>query len=231
MSIKLTTSRQAARDNGIKALVYGGAGAGKTCLCATAPNPVIISAEAGLLSLRSHDLPVIEVHSIADLQEAYRFVSNAEEAKAFQWVCLDSLSEIAEVVLADEKARTKDPRKAYGELSDQMMALVRAFRDLPGRNVYMSAKMERAKDEVTGAMLYTPSMPGQRVGQALPYLFDEVFVLRVERDAEGKPSRWLQTQTDLQYIAKDRSGALAMFELPDLTSVATKIHQPTDERK
>lgn len=231
MSIKLTTSKQAAIDNGIKALVYGGAGAGKTCLCATAPAPVIISAEAGLLSLRGHDLPVIEVHSIADLQEAYRFISGADEAKSFQWVCLDSLSEIAEVVLADEKARTKDPRKAYGELSDQMMALVRAFRDLPGRNVYMSAKMERTKDEVTGAMLYAPSMPGQRVGQALPYLFDEVFVLRVERDPEGKPSRWLQTQSDLQYIAKDRSGALAMFESPDLTSIATKIHQPTDERK
>lgn len=228
MAIKLTTSAQAARDNGIKALVYGMAGAGKTRLCATAPNAVIISAEGGMLSLRGHDLPVIEIHTIADLQEAYRFLIDADAAKHFEWVCLDSLSEIAEVVLADEKARTKDPRKAYSELSDQMMALVKAFRDLPGRNVYMSAKMDRQKDEATGTMLYTPSMPGQRVGQALPYLFDEVFVLRVERDNEGKPSRWLQTQQDMQYIAKDRSGALAMYEVPDLTAIATKIHSPTE---
>jgi hypothetical protein len=222
MSVKLTTARQAAIDNGIKVLVYGNAGAGKTRLCATAPNPVIISAESGLLSLRDTDIPVIEVRSMADLHDAYAVVSEGD-GKDFEWVCLDSLSEIAEVVLTAEKALTKDPRKAYGELSDQMTQLVKAFRDLPGRNVYMSAKLERQKDEATGAVLYAPSMPGQKLGQALPYLFDEVFALRVEKDAEGKPSRWLQTASDLQYLAKDRSGALDLFESPDIAALAAKI--------
>lgn len=37
---------------GIKLAVYGGAGIGKTRLSATAPNPLIISAESGLLSLK-----------------------------------------------------------------------------------------------------------------------------------------------------------------------------------
>jgi hypothetical protein len=172
---------------------------------------------------------VIEISSIADLHEAYAFITKSDEAAGFQWICLDSLSEIAEVVLAAEKAQTKDPRKAYGELTDQMTQLVRAFRDLPGRNVYMSAKLQREKDELTGAMLYSPSMPGQKFGQALPYLFDEVFALRVEKDTEGNLSRWLQTASDLQYSAKDRSGALDMFEEPDLGAIATKIHTPTKE--
>ena len=228
MSVKLTTARQAAVDNGIKVLVYGGAGSGKTVLASTAPNPVIISAESGLLSLRHTDIAVIEISSIADLQEAYRFVSDSADAKDFEWVCLDSLSEIAEVVLATEKAATKDPRKAYGELTDQMTQLVRAFRDLPKRNVYMSAKLQRDKDELTGSMLYSPAMPGQKVGQALPYLFDEVFALRVEKDAEGNLTRWLQTASDLQYSAKDRSGALDMYEVPDLAAITTKIHQPKE---
>lgn len=35
MAIKLTTTAQAARDNGLKVLVHGPAGAGKTTLCAT----------------------------------------------------------------------------------------------------------------------------------------------------------------------------------------------------
>lgn len=227
MSIKLTTARQAAVDNGIKVMVYGAAGSGKTRLCASVPNAVIISAEAGLLSLRDTDLPVIEVQTMEDLRDAYRFVNESDEAKGFEWVCLDSLSEIAEVVLAAEKLATKDPRKAYGELSDQMMTLVRGFRDLPGRNVYMSAKMQRDKDEVTGAMLYQVCMPGQKLGQALPYLFDELFALRVEKDAEGNLTRWLQTSNDLQYACKDRSGALDTFETPDLAAIAAKIHQPT----
>ena len=51
MALKFTTTNQAAQLHGVKALVYGPSGAGKTTLCATAPAPIIISAEAGLLSL------------------------------------------------------------------------------------------------------------------------------------------------------------------------------------
>lgn len=228
MSIRLTTTREAAQINGLKVCVYGASGAGKTRLCVTTGEPtVIISAEAGLLSLRDTDIPVIEVATIGDVHDAYRFIAESDDAKDFRWVCLDSVSEIAEVVLSAEKKATKDPRQAYGALQEQMTDLLRAFRDLPGRNVYMSAKLDRQKDELTGAMLYQPSMPGQRLGQALPYLFDELFVLRVEKDQEGNPSRWLQTGGDLQYVAKDRSGALEQFEHPDLAALASKILQPT----
>lgn len=229
MAIRLTTTREAAQLNGLKVCVYGASGSGKTVLTSTTGEPtVIISAEAGLLSLRDLDIPVIEVATIADVHDAYRFIAESADARDFRWVCLDSVSEIAEVVLSAEKKLTKDPRAAYGALQEQMSDLLRAFRDLPGRNVYMSAKLDRQKDELTGAMLYQPSMPGQRLGQALPYLFDELLVLRVEKDAEGAPSRWLQTGADLQYVAKDRSGTLDQYEPPDLSALAAKILQPTE---
>lgn len=190
MAIRLTTTAQAAADNGLKVLVHGPAGAGKTTLAATTGEPtVIISAEAGLLSLRGHDIPVIEVASIDDVHEAYRFVLEAAEARSFRWVCLDSISEIAEVCLAREKAQNKDPRAAYGQLADQMSALIRAFRDLPARNVYMSCKQQRVQDQATGSQLYFPALPGQMLGQGIGYFFDFVFALRVERDAEGNTTR------------------------------------------
>lgn len=223
MAIKLTTTKEAAKVNGLKIGVCGLAGSGKTSLCGTVPNAVIISAESGLLSLRGLDIPVIEVGSIADVHEAYAFINESAEAKGFEWVCLDSISEIAEQVLSHEKKINKDARAAYGELSVQMIDLIKAFRDLPGRNVYMSAKMERLKDEITGGLLYGPSMPGAKLAQALPYLYDEFFVLRVEKDPEGLPTRALQTGPDYQYTAKDRSGALDMFEPPNLGDIAKKI--------
>lgn len=227
MAIRLTTTRESAHLNGVKILCYGAAGTGKTTLCATTGGtPLIISAEAGLLSLRQHDLAVMEVGSIDDVHEAYRFVTESADAKAFDWICLDSISEIAEQVLGAEKKATKDPRQAFGALSDRMQELIRAFRDLP-RNIFVSAKQERVKDDMTGAMLYAPSAPGQRVGQALPYFFDEVLALRVERDPEGNPTRWLQTAADFQYVAKDRSGALDPFEPPNLAAIAAKILAPT----
>lgn len=229
MAIKLTTTRQAAKSNGVKILVYGQAGAGKTVLSATTGgNPLIISAEAGLLSLRDTDLAVAEVQNMEDLKEVYEALKNNHpDYMDFDWICLDSISEIAEVVLNTAKKESKDPRQAYGALSEQMQDLIRGFRDLP-RNVYMSAKMEKQTDQDTGRMLYQPSAPGTKVGQSLPYFFDEVFVLRVEKNADsGELERWLQTQPDYNYTAKDRSGALDLFECPDLGAIAAKILQPS----
>ena len=222
MAIKLTTTHDAARLHGVKFLIYGGAGVGKTKLCATAPEPIIISAEAGLLSLRDSNIPVIQVANLKDLGEAYEFVKSSAEAKDFQTVCLDSLSEIGETCLTAERASTNDPRKAYGEMQDRMMQTVRLFRDLEGRHVYFSAKLERQEDDHK-VVTYQPGMPGRQVGPALPYLFDEVFAFRAEEDAEGNIQRWLQAQPDKQYVAKDRSGRLERFEEPNLTNIITKI--------
>jgi phage nucleotide-binding protein len=228
MAISLTSTRQSAQLTGLKFLVHGPAGAGKTSLCATTGEPtVIISAESGLLSLSRHDIPVIEVKTLDQMYEAYDFVANSEEGQQFKWVCLDSISEIAEVVLNHEKKVAKDPRQAYGALAEKMTDLIRAFRDLPGRNVYFSCKQERTKDEQTGAMLYFPSMPGNMLKQGVGYFFDFVFALRVEKDGDGNPTRWLQTARDFSYEAKDRSGALDSFEAPDLAAIAAKVTSQT----
>ena len=223
MAIQLKSTKDAALD-GIKILVHGPAGAGKTSLCGTTgESTLIISAESGLLSLRQFDIPVVEVKTLEQMYEAYDYVVNDPEGQAFKWVCLDSISEIAEVVLNHEKKVAKDPRQAYGALAEKMTDLIRAFRDLPGRNVYFSCKQERAKDEQSGAMLYYPAMPGNMLKQGIGYFFDEVMALRVEKDADGNPTRWLQTSRDYNYEAKDRSGCLDMFESPDLAAIATKI--------
>lgn len=220
MAIQLTTTKDAAQ-HGIKVLVHGPAGAGKTVLASTTGEPtVIISAEAGLLSLRHVDIPVINVNSLQDVQDAYSHLSG-KDGESYSWIALDSISEIAEQVLSYEMKQTKDPRKAYGELSSQMMDLLRAFRDLP-KNVYMSCKQVRVEDD-DGRTLYGPMMPGQKLAQQVPYLFDEVFALRVEKDAEGNPTRWLQTSPDIKHTAKDRSGALELFEPADLSAIAAKI--------
>lgn len=228
MAITLTSTKDSATLSGLKFLVHGPAGAGKTSLCATTGEPtVIISAESGLLSLRGHDIPVIEVKTLDQLYEAYDFVVNNPQGQSFKWVCLDSISEIAEVVLNHEKKAAKDPRQAYGALAEKMTDLIRAFRDLPGRNVYFSCKQERAKDEQSGAMLYYPAMPGNMLKQGVGYFFDFVFALRVEKDADGNPTRWLQTSRDFNYEAKDRSGSLDMFESPDLAAVSAKVISTT----
>jgi len=221
MAIKLK-STASLHAEGVKVLVYGQAGAGKTSLIKSLPSPITLSAEGGLLALAGSDLPYIEIASMDDLREAFAWCRDSDEAKQFASVALDSISEVAEVVLAFEKRQTKDGRQAYGELNSTMQELIRAFRDLPGRNVYMSAKLDKSQDEM-GRMLYAPAMPGRALGQGLPYFFDEVLALRVERDSEGVTHRALLCDSDGSWVAKDRSGKLDQWEAPDLGAIIRKI--------
>jgi phage nucleotide-binding protein len=221
MAINLKSTGTLAAS-GVKLLVYGQAGAGKTTLVTSLPDVIVLSAEGGLLSIQSADLPYLEINNLEALRDAYSWLKDSAEAKHFQSVALDSISEIAEVVLNAEKKATKDPRQAYGAMQEQMADIIRAFRDLPGRHVYMSAKLEKATDEM-GRMLYAPSMPGNKTGQALPYFFDEVLALRVEKDAEGATQRALMCDSDGLWLAKDRSGKLDAWEAPDLAAIIAKI--------
>lgn len=221
MAIKLTTTKKAATH--VKALVFGEAGMGKTVLCATAPRPIIISAEAGLLSLADHNIPVIEVKTVQDVLDAYVWVTTNEHAKEFETICLDSITEIAEVLLTQYKREEKDPRKAYGRINDDMSELIRKFRDLKGKHVYFSCKMIRKEDGDSGIVSYKPAMPGNTLINNLPYFFDEVLALRMGKTENGKEFRYLQTQPELQWPAKDRSGTLEKMEKPDLSYIFDKI--------
>jgi len=235
MGIKIQSINESVADNGIKILVHGPAGSGKTVMCGTAgAKTLLISAEGGLLALKgaidtglipeavNELVDVIEITDLDGLLEAYHFCKTSD-ADEYDWVMLDSISEIGEVVLENEKAHSKDPRAAYGNLITEMQAILRKFRDLPQKNVLFTCKQQRIVDSDTDRTMYVPSMPGSKLHQAIPYMFDEVFALRVEKDDEGQDYRILQTNRDIRYEAKDRSGKLEMWEDPSLFALMKKI--------
>jgi hypothetical protein len=209
------------KGKGVKCLVYGEAGVGKTRLCSTAPNPIIISAESGLLSLADKDIPVVEIKTMAEAVECYEWLKLSANAK-YDTICLDSISDLAEVLLAEYKGGTKDPRNAYGSMADDAADLIRKFRDLPRVNVYFIAKLKRLEDD-NGVISFIPSVPGQQLLQSLPYFFDELFALRHGKTKEKVEYTYLQTKGDFQWIAKDRSGTLDKIEKPNLQELFNKI--------
>ncbi len=211
-------------NNGVKALVYGIAGAGKTTLATTLPRPIIISAENGLLSIAGSGIGVIEVENFDDLKQAYQWCVNPANQTYFDSIMLDSISEIAEQILLFAKTKVKDARLAYTDLSDRLIDIIKDFRDIKGKHVIMTAKIESAKEELTGVTKYFPSVPGNKLTQKLPYLFDEVLYLGVKTDPSTNQSfRFIQTQPDFQVAAKDRSGKLNFTEPPNLGLIINKI--------
>lgn len=208
----------------INVLCYGESGVGKTRLIETAPTPLIIDAEGGLLSLRGSKIPVLKVETRENCNEIYDWLKLSKEARKFKTICIDSLSEIAEVLLDAELQNSKDPRKAYGVMATEMSILIRLFRGLPF-NTYFTAKTKKVVDESNGAISYMPSVPGQSLLNNLPYFFDEVLLLDIGKTKSGVKYRYLKTTADHQYTAKDRSGTLAEKEEPNLTKLFNKISQ------
>jgi hypothetical protein len=170
----------------------------------------------------TYNIPVIEIKNINDLTAAREWCESPEAAQ-FETICLDSLSEIAEVVLNNAKRQVKDPRQAYGELTEKMGTTIRSFRDIKGKHVYMTSKQDYMTDAVTGIATFGPMMPGNKLAPEIPYLYDEVFHLGIAKTDDGTPYRYLRTQPDMQYQAKDRSGCLDEIEEPNLSAIIRKI--------
>jgi hypothetical protein len=236
--LEFTSSDVAADDHGIKACLYARSGIGKTVLAATCPRPLIIAAEPGFLSLKkanlerifgvgnpniTYSIPIIKITTADDLAQVHLWLTQSAEAKNFDTIYTDSISEVGEVVLANAKAVNVDGRKAYGVLYEDVILKLKQLRDISGKHVIFVAKQDAAADEVSKITSYGPMMPGKALRQGMPYLFDEVFRLGLAKTPEGLEYRFLQTRPDLQYEAKDRSGVLDAVEPPDLGLVIKKI--------
>jgi phage nucleotide-binding protein len=210
MAVEIKSTKDSVLD-GLKLLVYGPSGSGKTTLIKTLPNPLIISSESGLLPLADFDIPVIEIDSERTWREALQYCKSSD--CTYDTICLDSLTDIAEVILAEYKGLTKDGRQAYGMLNDTVSSFIRGFKSLKGKHVYFTAQEEIK--EINGIDLTRPNMPGQTLTAALPYFFDEVFRLSSDR----KGVRALLTEQTATKIAKDRTGRLDKEIPADLEAV------------
>lgn len=230
MAIKVQNTSEIEFD-AVKCVIYGGAGVGKTRTCATAPHPIIISAEEGLLSLSDQDIDIIIIHTLDDLNEAY----NAVKKMPHKTVCLDSVSEIGEVLVEKLFPNYKDGRQAYAELARSMIPMLKRFRNLQGKNVVFTCKEDTILDDEGNFVKWDLLMPGQQLNKHIPYLFDELFHMQIDR--KGVP--FFKVKPDRKSFAKDRSGALNPAgesaadadSVPNLTEIFEKIRAKKSSKK
>jgi hypothetical protein len=217
--------------NRFTCLVIGTAGIGKTSLIRTIPEgerALILSAESGLLCIadlvRSGQVEGFEIGNFSEMKEAYQFLLSPD-GKKYQWVFIDSLSEISSRCV--EAMQAKYPSKSdsfpmWGEYNFLVTQLVKGFRDLQTHSVVFSCLPSIDKDE-SNRRYIAPAVSGSSFKERLTSYFDEVFFMESRQTDDGTEYRCFLTQPIERYPAKDRSGKLAPIEKPDLSHIQNKI--------
>ena len=228
----------------IKALLYGASGKGKTFSARTLPEgkTLIISAESGLLALSGKNYDVAEIEKWDDLKEVFKLLETPESQKRFDFVFIDSLTEINEmckqhIVEKERPDKRGNIGKVYDDILDmqdwgllhaKMSKAIRGFRDLP-YNIIFTCLEDSDKDERTGAVAVLPSLNGKLKSNINQY-FDEVF-RAVSIDTGDETGYYFLTRTTEKSLAKDRSGQLEKKESPDWTAIINKIKKGLGGKK
>lgn len=242
--IMIIANTNSVKENKIKAVITGVSGVGKTSLLATLKSkgykPLIISAEAGLLSIAGSGIDYVDITKddegkiipkekrVVKLMEVYNYVLTKEAMDKYDTLCIDSLTEISQCLfdaLRKEFPDRKENLVLYGELAGKTRDAIKAFRDIPHYNVAFTCLTKVEKDD-NGRRFAGFDLIGS-ISDKLPQFFDAVLYLR----ANEKGERELICNSTDSIIAKDRSGRLDKVEQADLGYVFHKIQQQTKEEK
>lgn len=233
----LKPASQLARRYGVKSVVFGAPGSGKTPLMNTAPRPVLLVTEPGMLSMRGSNIPAWEAYSAPLIVEFFDWFMKSREASNFDTLGIDSISNIAEIILAEELSKVKHGMKAYGNMSERTMKIANDLFYMPQKHIVMIAKqalVENGRQTIlqNGEVTYEPIMqkrpffPGKDLNVKVPHLFDNVLHLgEAMVPGQPKPVRALRTKEIPEVFARDRLGNLGELEPPDLSALFTKAMQ------
>lgn len=231
-------------------LLLGPAGIGKTsqlrCICGedyrnggwvkldVRPEKVLVlSAESGLLCVRdlvaNSQVTGFEIDNFDSFQEALRYCqSPAFKKEGYQWIFIDSLTEISARCAEHMQSKYKDENngfKIWGDYTQSMTDVIKAFRDMPGVNVVFTCLISMDKDKI-GRWFPAPDISGSSLKSRLTSYFDEVFVLDrkpvVFKDGKERESLVFCTREPVG-LAKDRSGRLRAEEYPNLLLIKNSI--------
>lgn len=206
---------------GVKMLGYGPPGEGKTPLINTAPRPVLAFVEPGMTSMRGSNVPTFDATSVARCEDFFQWVFNSAEVKNFDTICVDSVSQMAEMYLKHYKAKNKDGRKAYGEMATAVMEHLAGLFYFRQKHIYLIGK-QSMKDNGENSEA-KPYFPGQELDVQVPHLYDVIaHICKTQVPGMTDPTLAIRCKGTFNIRARDRSGKLADLEPPHLGNVFAK---------
>lgn len=202
-------------------LLYGPSGVGKTRLLsqlrAGGKPPLILACDPGELGGATSGAQFkpyhIKIKSYDQLISLIPKIEKAVEEGEFKIIGVDSISYLSRTVLGDilDTVNREIPRyEEWNLLATRMRMIVEKLTDIPCHVVF-TAIDDTKKDEITGAVLGGPNLPG-KLAVELPQACDVVARLTVVSTPKAKGVREVTYSYtvvgDSIYNAKDRTGVI-----------------------
>lgn len=218
----LRPAGELANQYGVKALVYGAPGTGKTPLIGSLPRPVILATEPGLLSMKGSTIPTWEADTCPKIEEFFQWFNQSHEANEFDSLAIDSVSQMAEIYLKKNLKKERHGLKAYGNMATEVMEHLETLYYRKYKHIYLIAKMV-VNDEGGGTLRKRPYFPGKELNVKIPHLYDEIlFIDHVQVQGQQGMQKAIRTQGTINIEARDRSGKLAELEPWDMGALFNK---------
>lgn len=213
---------------GVKIVIFGGPGSGKTPLAASVSRACMCMSEPGFLSIRKSTIPTFPAFNSIAFDEFITWGTTSHEASAFDTYIIDSISQVAEKKVEEELGGSSKQgnevhgQRAYGRMSRWMMENLNKLYFLQSKNVILIAKQQNFEQNDT--IYRRPYFPGRELPVRVPHLFDEILHLGLFNVPGITPSpvRAFRCRESFDGMARDRSGNLQEYEPADLNEIIKK---------
>lgn len=238
-----TSSTENFGEGRIKMLVWGLPFTGKTSLAKTLPGrTLILSFESGVSPLRnSKNIDVIEVQLddagkklqdgvvLEKLNKVYEDLQKKEFTDKYDNIFIDTLSEISSLIELKVKKEFPDARHAmpmWGAYKDQMIRIIKMFRDISYYNVVFNCNAVKFFDKDNNQDKISIKIKGSLRDQIKEY-FDEIFYYHHDTKID---KRILIAKSD-SLLVKNRYGGLEKENEADLGKIIDLLLKTKKEGK
>jgi len=193
----------------LKALIYGAPKTGKTTFAGTAPRPLFICAENGLLSIAKQKPDFVEVKTLQELKDLSKWLRDTKPD--YDTIVIDSLSEISKIIKDNltNNGNKQMVLRDRGVFSEEMMQAVRQIVNLPYHVICIVHSKEVLND--SGSVeFYDLAIEGKAKNE-IPRYFDVIGYSSI--DSNGVYH--IHIQGNSKTVCGDRSNTIPKENTPN----------------
>jgi len=216
-------------SHNLRMVIYGSSGIGKTVFGNTAPNPLFLSAEEGLLSLADKGVNYVKIETTQDIDNIYHALKNGslkdDKGKKIKvdTVVIDSLTEVQQVIINNITGGGMPSQRQWGDFSTKMAEILRKFKGLDVHLIFICLENEKNDEDDNGRDFsrFVPELYGKLMQKtcAMMDMVGRYYMKTTVVNDKPTAQRVMTFEYSPRHVAKDRSGKLPAFVDPDFTKL------------